>query len=158
MKEYSSDHSMILNQDVHLDDISLIGKKIAQSLLSETKETFILWLSGDLGAGKTTMAGAILHGLGVSQLIPVLSPTFTYMTEYKCDQGTYAHMDLYRLVDGDEDSVEMLLADRFFRGILVEWPERVPHSKFIEKTHELQLNSSTKGALFRSLILTRGTI
>ena len=49
---------------------------------------------GKAGTGKTTVAREILRVLGVPESVPVLSPTFTYMTEYETPSGLIAHMDL----------------------------------------------------------------
>lgn len=120
------------------DQVTTIASRVASELSS--KNEFCIWLRGDLGAGKTTFSGALLHALGLPTNIPVLSPTFTYMTEYDIHQKKIAHMDLYRLVDGDSDSVESLLAQREFWGIIVEWPERCAEARVIKPTHVLDIS------------------
>lgn len=136
-----------------LEDLPMVAKEVNKLLLSDVPKTFSLWLKGDLGAGKTTFARELLRELGVPEAVPVLSPTFTYMTEYETPGGFIAHMDLYRLVDGDEDSVEMLLSGRSFKGLIIEWPERAPESSFIQKTHEISI-SATEDDLVRLIELT----
>lgn len=113
--------------------------KVTASLMKEAKP-FCLWLRGDLGAGKTTFAGKLLHGLGLNTRIPVLSPTFTYLTEYKLPFGIVAHLDLYRMPRDDHESITMLLADRTFAGMIVEWPERCPESDEIAPTGILDIS------------------
>lgn len=122
---------------VHRDELSKIAGFVASRLSRD--EQFVLWLRGDLGAGKTTFAGELLRALGLPQDVPVLSPTFTFMTEYGTNIGTIAHLDLYRLNDSPDDPLGFLLADRNFSGLIVEWPERAKDSPWIKKTHELTL-------------------
>ncbi len=128
---------MIASWTAGLEDLAKIARVVAEHLLNTSSRPFVLWLSGDLGAGKTTFAKELMHALGVPKNVPVLSPTYTYMTEYDSTSGLLAHMDLYRLVDGDLDSVEMLLSGRSFSGLIIEWPERARQSSLIEKTAEL---------------------
>lgn len=82
---------------------------------------------GDLGAGKTFLARALLRRLGVKDR--VTSPTFTLVQEYETTRGTVLHADLYRLRDsaaGLVSEVERLgLRERRGDGaiVLVEWGE-----------------------------------
>ena len=128
-----------------LQDLSAVADEVKNILNQSKVKPFVLWLTGDLGAGKTTFAGALLHSLGVPASVPILSPTYTYLTEYESEQKKFAHMDLYRLVHGDSDSIESLLAGRVYDGIIVEWPERAADSPLIEMTHELKLNQLLQG-------------
>jgi tRNA threonylcarbamoyl adenosine modification protein YjeE len=123
---------------VKRSNLSALANQVADAL--KTKSPFVLWLQGELGAGKTTFAGELLHALGLSSDVPVLSPTFTFMTEYETPFGLVAHLDLYRLADGDDDAVEALLANRKFVGLLVEWPERTPDAPSIKKTHAIKID------------------
>lgn len=113
---------------------------LVHELRASHPQPFCLWLRGDLGAGKTTFAGYLLHALGLADDVPVLSPTFTYMTEYTTSSGLIAHLDLYRLIDGDLDSVSTLLAERAFSGLIVEWPERCSTAPEIKPTHILDIS------------------
>lgn len=100
--------------------------KLVLTELNKLDSAFRLWLVGDLGVGKTFIAGQLLHALGLSPKVPVTSPTYTYCNEYQIGQKWYAHIDLYRA--GPNLSLEDLgLVDaRSYQGYLIEWPEQVP--------------------------------
>jgi tRNA threonylcarbamoyl adenosine modification protein YjeE len=79
-------------------------------------------LEGDLGAGKTTLARAILRALGVSEDVP--SPTFTLVQVYETSRLTVRHYDLYR-IETPSEMDELGLDDAIAEGAaLIEWPER----------------------------------
>jgi len=82
----------------------------------------VVHLQGDLGAGKSTLARAMLRALGVTGAIR--SPTYTLVERYSLAGGDEAmHLDLYRI--GDAGELEFLGIDGTQAALwLVEWPER----------------------------------
>ncbi|MBB3227409.1 tRNA threonylcarbamoyladenosine biosynthesis protein TsaE [Luteibacter sp. Sphag1AF] len=83
----------------------------------------VLYLHGDLGAGKTTFARAFLGAIGVGERIK--SPTYSLVEGYEVDGRPAFHLDLYRIADPGE--LEWLGLDALAEPgaiVLVEWPER----------------------------------
>lgn len=106
----------------------------------------VIALEGSLGAGKSTLARALLRGLGVSGTIR--SPTYTLVEPYDSAAGAVLHMDCYRL--GDAEELEMLgLRDRPPEAALwlVEWPERAADAlPAIDLTIRLTLHGAGRRA------------
>ncbi len=98
-----------------------LGRRIAKMLPSKA----CVLLIGNLGAGKTTLAKGIIHGLGVAEPEEVASPTFTLIHEY--GEGRVYHIDLYRL-EKAEQIATLGLDDIFDKDavVLIEWGERFP--------------------------------
>jgi tRNA threonylcarbamoyladenosine biosynthesis protein TsaE len=98
-------------------------KKWGRELGEAIVPPLVVSLSGDLGAGKTTLAQAICEGYGVSEA--VTSPTYALVHRYDAEKSPVYHVDLYRL-DNDSQLTNIgwddLLAERAV--VIVEWPER----------------------------------
>jgi tRNA threonylcarbamoyladenosine biosynthesis protein TsaE len=85
----------------------------------------VVGLKGELGAGKTTLARAILRAAAADEQLIVPSPTFTLVEVYETPRGTYWHFDLYRL-ETPEQVFELGWEEALAEGIsIVEWPERL---------------------------------
>ena len=88
----------------------------------------IIALTGDLGAGKTVFARALILSLGRACGIEhVPSPTFTLVQLYELSDFTLYHFDLYRLEE-PEEVWEIGIEDAFAGGVsVIEWAERIEH-------------------------------
>lgn len=100
---------------------------LAQALAQTQPESAVVYLQGDLGAGKSTLARAWLRALGV--IGAIRSPTYTLVEPYLLIDprwpagGRALHLDLYRI--GDAGELEFLALDEAETALwLVEWPER----------------------------------
>jgi len=85
----------------------------------------IVRLEGDLGAGKTALARAVIRALAGDTALEVPSPTFAIVQPYDTPLAPVLHADLYRLADASE-VVELGLLDDPEAIVLVEWAERAP--------------------------------
>lgn len=85
----------------------------------------LIVLNGDLGAGKTALARAVIRTLAGDATMDVPSPTFALVQPYDTVIGPVLHADLYRLGDPREID-ELGLLDNPAAIVLVEWAERAP--------------------------------
>jgi len=98
-----------------------LGRDLAAALPDDPSGWMIL-LQGELGAGKTTLARAMLRALGHEGKVP--SPTYTLVEPYQLADKIIYHVDLYRI--GDASELEFLGWSDLRDGLLlIEWPERV---------------------------------
>lgn len=98
-------------------------ERLGAALAAACPRPLVIYLEGELGAGKTTLARGFLRALGHAGA--VRSPTFTLLEPYDFAAGPVFHLDLYRLAHPDELAflgLRDLLGDRAI--LLVEWPER----------------------------------
>ncbi len=97
-----------------------------QELLDALPDDLAGWtllLSGELGAGKSTLARALIKAAGHTGAVP--SPTYTLVEPYKLSRGNVYHVDLYRVADPDE--LRYLGWNELDDGCrIVEWPDRAP--------------------------------
>jgi N-acetylmuramate 1-kinase len=87
----------------------------------------VIALYGDLGAGKTSAARALIRSLAVDEALEVPSPSFTLVQPYELSHLTLLHADFYRVSEPDEIAelgLSPLPPDAL---VLIEWPERAPH-------------------------------
>jgi len=97
---------------------------LAEDIAAVLRPGDLVALEGDLGAGKTTFARALVRALADDPLFEVPSPTFTLVQSYDLPRLSVAHLDLYRLVDPSELD-ELGLDELLVHGAaLVEWPGR----------------------------------
>jgi tRNA threonylcarbamoyladenosine biosynthesis protein TsaE len=104
-------------------DTEQLGAALARHCPWDERAPRLVFLSGELGAGKTTLAAALLQSLGVEET--VRSPSYALIETYAARAGEAVHLDLYRLRGADE--LQQLGLRDYLNGrtlLLVEWPER----------------------------------
>jgi tRNA threonylcarbamoyladenosine biosynthesis protein TsaE len=138
---------------VSAEDMEDLGAQLARASPPQA----VIYLYGDLGAGKTTLARGFLRALGHTGAVK--SPTYTLIEIYSLLAHTVYHLDLYRL--GDSEELEYLgLRDLLAHTALwlVEWPEHgadfLPgadvqvHIRYVGNTRAITLSaSSARGRL-----------
>jgi len=99
-------------------------ERLAERLAMACPKGMVIYLQGELGAGKSTFARAFIHALGFDG--SVKSPTYSLLEVYALADGfDVLHMDLYRLADAEE--VAFLALDEYAQNAkvwLIEWPEK----------------------------------
>lgn len=103
------------------DATAALGRRLAVTL----RPGDLVLLEGDLGAGKTALARAIIRTLLADPELDVPSPSFALVQPYDAKSVSVLHADLYRLAS-EREIDELGLFDRPETIVLVEWPERAP--------------------------------
>jgi tRNA threonylcarbamoyladenosine biosynthesis protein TsaE len=122
------DDNIEIMKEFCIENIDEIAGRVLQSVKKSTDHATVIALSGDLGAGKTTLTQTLGRILGVEE--NMISPTFVIMKRYKLRASNWnlmIHIDAYRLKD--EKELEVLGWQEMIENpdnlILIEWPERV---------------------------------
>ncbi len=101
--------------------IAFAGK--LHAALPEDTGGWTILLDGELGAGKSTLARALIQAYGHTGAVP--SPTYTLVEPYQLPSGSIYHVDLYRV--SAEEELRYLGWNELDEGLrLVEWPDRAP--------------------------------
>ncbi len=116
-----------MSHDWHVAEASEAALcRLAERLALKLAPGDTIALSGELGAGKTTFARALIRALLGDAEAEVPSPTFSLVQTYDTPRLSLAHLDLYRL-SGEDETAELGIEDYMRDGaLLVEWPERAP--------------------------------
>lgn len=129
-----------------------LGERLGRALAA-LPQGFTVFLTGDLGAGKTTLARGVLRAFGHHGAVK--SPTYTLVEGYEFDARTLYHFDLYRL--GNPEELEYMGIRDYFQGnsiALIEWSAR---GEGCLPQPDWQLVVSVKGR-GRNIVLTAGTV
>lgn len=113
---------------IELEHVDTFAKEIVSKIHMKTDRAYMVFLSGDLGSGKTTTTKSIAKELGVEE--DITSPTFVILKRYEVKRGEFKnliHIDAYRLKNYEElrkIKFEEYMSDAS-NLILLEWPEMV---------------------------------
>ena len=105
------------------DDMRALGRALGGALCTVGGGALVIGIEGELGAGKTTLVGGVLAGVGIPGAIR--SPTYTLIEPYEAAGLQLYHIDLYRLTVAREVEalgIRDLLDERAV--LFIEWPSR----------------------------------
>ena len=131
----------------HLTRSEAETERFGQRLAGELRPESVIYLFGQLGAGKTALARGLARGLGASAR-EVASPTFAILNEYASKSGgvVLRHLDLYRLKDEEKD-LEVLGLPGAVGGapVAVEWPNETIR-RLLPPTREIRIDVLPDGS------------
>ncbi len=113
---------MSIDPVVDRNVVDLAGlKRLAETFVAAAQPGTVVWLSGDLGSGKTAFVKEAVQAAGGSG---ASSPTYAFVNEYVLTTGTIFHVDCYRIVD-ETDAMDLDLHGLHNNGVMlfIEWPE-----------------------------------
>lgn len=132
---------------VPLPDLAAVGE-LGERIAARLEPGDVVALSGDLGAGKTTLARAIIAACGHEGEVP--SPTFTILETYPGCRPPLVHADFYRL-SSQSEAMELGLDDyRDGAALIAEWPDR--GGNFTREPGCLAIELATEGEGRRAIV------
>jgi len=123
-----------------------LGRELASTL----KDSRMVILRGDLGAGKTTLVKGIAEGLQAAQRDDITSPTFTLIHEFRGPEITLYHVDLYR-IETERELLTLGLDELFAEPgnlVLLEWGEKFPR---FQRERDMEIAIERRGELERAI-------
>ncbi|BAQ61454.1 TsaE protein [Geminocystis sp. NIES-3708] len=143
------------NEEIILLPDEWATRKLGQKLAEELTANSVLLLSGNLGAGKTTLIQGLGEALGIKEAI--VSPTFTLINEYFEGKIPLYHIDLYRL---NSQQIKELYLENYWQGIefdagitAIEWSELLPNlpPKYMKINLEMDYKLGRKVTIIRKI-------